>query len=149
MTPFKFAFDRIGGTKRQFLLRASDGSTAIRHGGRSIQPLLNAPRNTHDGLLQTLTKVEKLEEALRKPETFAAASEALRCLIDTIVVTSGAKRGKVTVSLRGDLAAFMHLAEDGLPSSANRSGGGVMGSLVAGTRNCLDLLLMVGTSVSH
>lgn len=31
MTPFEVVFDRIGGTKGQFLLRSSDGSTALRH----------------------------------------------------------------------------------------------------------------------
>ncbi|TAL07264.1 MAG: 2'-5' RNA ligase [Chloroflexota bacterium] len=30
MTPFEVVFDRIGGTKGQFLLRSSDGSTALR-----------------------------------------------------------------------------------------------------------------------
>ena len=30
MTPFEIVFDRIGGTKGQFLLRSSDGSTALR-----------------------------------------------------------------------------------------------------------------------
>jgi 2'-5' RNA ligase len=31
MPPFEVVFDRIGGTRGQFLLRASDGSVALRH----------------------------------------------------------------------------------------------------------------------
>jgi hypothetical protein len=53
----------------------------------------------------------------------------------------GARRGEVRLELRGDLAAFMHLTEDGGAASNNKTavlqagnGGsrGVMGSLVAG-----------------
>ena len=39
-----------------------------------------------------------------------AATEALRALIDAILVFPGDRRGEMTVSLRGDLAAFLHAA---------------------------------------
>ena len=47
-------------------------------------------------------KVEALEEALRDPATAMAATEALRGLIDAILVYPGEKRGEVSVQLRGD-----------------------------------------------
>jgi hypothetical protein len=58
-------------------------------------------------------KVEALEQALSDPAMAAAAIEALRSLIDAILVHPGARRGEVRIELRGDLAAFMHLTEDG------------------------------------
>ena len=100
-------------------------------------------------------KVEMLEEALRDPATMAAAAEALRTLIDAILVFPGEKRGKVNIELRGDLAAFLRLGEAAASGGAGaalaggqkldsgtaiplvgngRSGSsmGVLGSLVAG-----------------
>ena len=38
--PFEVAFDRIGGTKGQFLLRASDGSPALRHFRQTLSTAL-------------------------------------------------------------------------------------------------------------
>ena len=95
-------------------------------------------------------KIEVLEEALRDPSAAAAATEALRTLIDAILVYPGERRGEVTRELRGDLAAFLHLAEPAAGADARtaalRMGNGrslgVMGSLVAGARNHLDLLLV-------
>ncbi len=55
-------------------------------------------------------RVEVLEAALRDPATAAAA---LRGLIDAILVSPGERRGEVTVQLRGDLAAFLHLGAAG------------------------------------
>ena len=92
-------------------------------------------------------KVEALEEALRDPATAMAATEALRGLIDAILIYPGEKRGEVDVQLRGDLAAFLHLggpaaggAENGAADSKTavlRLGNGrsheVLGTLVAGT----------------
>jgi DNA invertase Pin-like site-specific DNA recombinase len=111
-------------------------------------------------------KVEALEVALQDPSTAAAAATALRGLIEAILIFPGAKRGELTVELRGDLAAFLHLgtaasAQTSTSRSANgpttpqrqtavpcvgngRSvlGGEVLGSLDAGTRRQLDLLLV-------
>jgi len=46
---------------------------------------------------------------LHDPVVSAAAVEALRSLIDAIVVHPGERRGEVRVELRGDLMAFLHL----------------------------------------
>ncbi len=40
-----------------------------------------------------------------------AATEALRSLIEAILIYPGERRGEVSISLRGDLAAFLHAAE--------------------------------------
>jgi site-specific DNA recombinase len=83
-------------------------------------------------------KVEMLEKALQDPATASAAGEALRGLIDAIVVFPGAKRGEVMIELRGDLAAFMHVEDEGastrtaVPRVGNGRSVEVMGSLVAG-----------------
>lgn len=107
-------------------------------------------------------RVEALEASLADPATAMAATEALRALVDAILVFPGERRGEVTVSLRGDLAAFLHAAETpesgkgpdndaGTPNGKKavalvgngRSGFGreVLGSLDAGTRKHLNLLL--------
>jgi DNA invertase Pin-like site-specific DNA recombinase len=65
-------------------------------------------------------QVETLEAALADAATALAATEALRVLIDAILVHPGERRGEVTLSLRGDLAAFLRVAE-----AARRRGGGV------------------------
>ena len=49
-------------------------------------------------------KVKALEDALQDSRTASAAAEALRSLIDAILVYPGDKRGEVTIDLRGDLA---------------------------------------------
>jgi site-specific DNA recombinase len=64
-------------------------------------------------------KVEALEAALQEPATAAAAAEALRGLIDAILVYPGERRGEVSVHLRGDLAAVMHLGEAGAAGAPN------------------------------
>ncbi|WP_137176247.1 recombinase family protein [Roseomonas sp. AR75] len=90
-------------------------------------------------------RVEALEEALKDPATMLAASEALRTLIDAILIHPRERRGEVSMSLRGDLAALLHAAEaeqgangkTAVPRVENgRSGVGreVMGTLDAGTR---------------
>lgn len=40
MPPFEIVFDRIGGTRGQFLLRASDGSIALRHFRQTLSTAL-------------------------------------------------------------------------------------------------------------
>jgi site-specific DNA recombinase len=91
-------------------------------------------------------KVAALETALQDPAAASAAAEALRTLIDAILVYPGEQRGEVSVELRGDLAAFLYLAEPapdgaagGTPNSrtavaqvGNGRSAGSMGSLVAG-----------------
>ena len=89
--------------------------------------------------------VEELEKFLRDPATFAAGAEALRSLIDAVLIYPEEGRGKMRIELRGDLAAFMRLADGSehrkapLPAavavgrSGNGRSAGVMGTLVAGT----------------
>ena len=49
---------------------------------------------------------------MHDPTVSAAAVEALRSLIDAIVVDPGERRGEVSLELPGDLAALLHLADD-------------------------------------
>ena len=46
-------------------------------------------------------------EALADPTTVGMATEALRALINAILVFPGERRGEVSVTLRGHLAAFL------------------------------------------
>ena len=92
-------------------------------------------------------QIEDLETALTDPATAEAASAAIRSPIDAIVMFPGERRGELRLELRGDLAAFLHLgdAETPAPSANLRGGSGrlgeVLGSVIAGIRNHLDLLL--------
>lgn len=75
------------------------------------------------------------------------AADALRSLIDAILVHPGERRGEVSLSLRGDLAAFLEMAEVGAAgrdrlalngntsviARDNRGLREIMGSLDAGT----------------
>jgi len=104
-------------------------------------------------------RVQALEEALTDPETAMAATEALRTLIDAILIFPGERRGEVEISLRGDLAAFLRASEattaagsgDVLRAQSGKTPvtrwsygrfGEVLGSLDAGKRKHLDLLLV-------
>ena len=93
--------------------------------------------------------MEALEEALHEPEMLIGVVEVLRLLIDAIQVFPGERLGEVHVSLRGDLAAFLHLAEaeegravglgqnDKTPGATRgvRGLGLIMATWDAGTRN--------------
>jgi len=59
-------------------------------------------------------------EALTDPETTLAATEALRVLINAIVVFPGERRGEVSVTLRGDLAAFLRADAAVLSAPCNK-----------------------------
>jgi hypothetical protein len=90
-------------------------------------------------------RVEALEEALSHPETAGPATEALRALVNAILVFPGERRGEVSVTLRGDLAAFLHADEAERARGAgdkkaallgeNGCSWEVLGTLDAGTRN--------------
>jgi site-specific DNA recombinase len=96
------------------------------------------PPALHPNLAQVYRqKVERLERALHDPLVNAAAVEALRSLIDAVLVYPRERRGEVLMELRGDLAAFLHLREGPLGMNAGPGEGSsgshrVMGSLVAG-----------------
>jgi site-specific DNA recombinase len=95
------------------------------------------------------SKVERLAEALNAPSTAAEAGEIIRGLIDRIVLTS--LEGVLQAELFGDLAAIMAMAE--APARANKRPGppaeepGLL-SVVAGARNCLDLLLSASINLA-
>jgi site-specific DNA recombinase len=92
----------------------------------------------HPNLAQVYRdKVARLEAALADPVIASEATEALRSVIDAIVIYPGERRGEVRIELRGDLAAFLRMEE----RRRNVGSGEVVGSLVAGARNHLDLLL--------
>jgi site-specific DNA recombinase len=80
-------------------------------------------------------KVTALAEALEHPETRTEASEALRGLIDAIVLTPD--QGELQIELRGNLAAMLGAAQN-----AKRSPEGDLSlqiAMVAGARNPLNL----------
>ena len=78
-------------------------------------------------------KVERLTEALADPRDRDQAAEAIRGLIERIVVTPGAKRGELHAALHGDLGTIIEWA-----GSVSRKGAtdtprrGVWVSVVAG-----------------
>lgn len=63
-------------------------------------------------------RVERLEAALEDPETAMAATKALRGLINAILIFPEERRGEVSVSPRGDLAAFLQMGEEAGGSGA-------------------------------
>ena len=80
-------------------------------------------------------KVINLAEALNEENTRLEAAECIRELIEEIRLVP--ENGKLRVELYGELAALINLA-NGHPRS---TGTGVQVTLVAGTRNRLDLQL--------
>ena len=84
-------------------------------------------------------RVETLEAALQDPEGAAAAAQALRSLIDSVVFYPEEGRGKYRLELRGDLAAFLYLTDGDTQKARAISGAGLFcsgstDSLVAGAR---------------
>ena len=55
-------------------------------------------------------KVERLAEALADPRDRDEAAEAIRGLIERIVLTPGAKRGEMDAALHGDLGTILEWA---------------------------------------
>ncbi len=92
-------------------------------------------------------KVERLAEALRDSRERDEAAEAVRGLIERVVLTPGAKRGEMDATLHGDLGAILEWTAKGhrknetdTPSSemsvsaVARGGGGGGGRFPARTR---------------
>ena len=86
-------------------------------------------------------KVEELHEAL-KAEDAGPARELVRGLVEAIVLTP--ENGRLKVEVRGELAAILRLS--GLAHEKAPAGGPELLAeqikVVAGARNCLDLLLV-------
>ena len=87
-------------------------------------------------------KVANLGEALNEERTRAEAAEAIRELIEEVRLVP--KDGNLKIELYGELAALINLANE-YPRS---KGTGVQVTLVAGTRNRLDLQLRLLTTVA-
>jgi site-specific DNA recombinase len=87
-------------------------------------------------------KVENLDKALNEETTRAEASRALRALIDEIRLVPENRR--LEIELACDLAGILALTSDS-KKPASVGGGLQQVTLVAGTRNCLDLLLLANT----
>jgi site-specific DNA recombinase len=76
-------------------------------------------------------KVERLAEALRRPQERDEAAEAIRGLIERISLTPGAKRGEIAATLHGELGTILEWTAQ----KQNTPGGfasGVSVSVVAG-----------------
>ncbi|MGO8868334.1 MAG: recombinase family protein [Alphaproteobacteria bacterium] len=79
-------------------------------------------------------KVERLAEALRRPQECDEAAEAIRALIERITLTPGPRRGEIAATLHGDLGTILEWTAQ----KANTPGTGAPGvsvSVVAGERN--------------
>jgi site-specific DNA recombinase len=84
------------------------------------------------------TKVTELAKALQEPDIRSEATEALRGLVDAIVLTPGQDGETLQIELRGNLAAMLGATVQAKrsPESDDLS---LQVSLVAGARNHLNL----------
>jgi len=112
--------------------------------------LAEAPADTPDMLPSAsqlyAKKVAHLTEALNRPEDRAEAAQALRGLIDRIVLRPGSKRGQIDAMLYGELGTVLSWTAAQRDKGAKtktptaEAAAGVSVSVVAGTRNHLKLL---------
>ena len=78
-------------------------------------------------------KVERLAEALADPRDRDEAADAIRGLIERIVLTPGEKRGQMDAALHGDLGTILEWAGNGRGKGATHTpGSGMSVSVVAG-----------------
>ena len=75
-------------------------------------------------------KVERLAEALQRPQERDEAAGAIRA-IDHITLTPGLKRGKIAATLHGDLGTILEWTAQ-KATTPGREGSGVSASVVAG-----------------
>ena len=85
-------------------------------------------------------KVERLAEALNHPAERDEAADAIRGLVERVVLTPGANRGEVNAALHGEFGTMLEWTGNGASAqNATTPTGGpagvVMRSVVAGTRN--------------
>ena len=117
--------------------------TALENRKAELAALLaDAPEDKPDLLPTASTiyakKVAKLTQALNRPAERQEAAEALRMLIEKIVLTPGQKRGEIDATLYGELGQILAWTERqalGRASKTNTPGGassGVLVSVVAG-----------------
>ena len=81
-------------------------------------------------------KVERLAEALKRPDERAEAADAIRGLIERIVLTPGEKWGEVHATLHGDLATIVEWSGNGGGKGGTGTpGSGLSVSAKTGTRS--------------
>ena len=86
-------------------------------------------------------KVERLAEALNRPEDRDEAADAIRGLIERVTLSPGARRGEVHVMLQGEFGAILEWlgarerkeARNDDSPGACAAGLGVSSKMVAGT----------------
>jgi site-specific DNA recombinase len=79
-------------------------------------------------------KVERLAEALRRPQERDEAAEAIRALIERITLTPGPKRGEIAATLHGELGAILEwTARTAQTNKPGACAPGMSVSVVAGT----------------
>ena len=76
-------------------------------------------------------KVERLAEALQRPQERDEAAEAIRAHIEHITLTPGPKRGEILARLHGDLAKILEWAVQ-KQNTPGAFASGVSVSVVAG-----------------
>ena len=85
-------------------------------------------------------KVERLAEALNRPEDRDEAADAIRSLIERVTLTPGTKRGEVNITLHGEFGAILQW----LGASASRRNDDIPGSCEAGTLG-MSVKMVAGT----
>ena len=87
--------------------------------------LTDAPDDKPDLLPRAATiyakKVEKLARALNRPAERQEAAEALRMLIEKIVLTPGPDRGVIDATLHGELGQILAWTERQAPEKATKT----------------------------
>lgn len=77
--------------------------------------LAQAPATTldsHPNISETYRRrIERLTEALSHPDDALEAADAIREVIDRIVITPGSKRGETHITLQGDLSTILEWIE--------------------------------------
>ena len=68
------------------------------------------------------TKIQRLEDALARPDDAREAAEAMRALIEKIVLTPRAKRSEVKADLHGGLTTILALTSGQKPRPALNNG---------------------------
>src|SRR5262245_46454044 len=143
--------DRIGTRIKKLLNLMLDDEIAVNEGKAEIKALDarrkelqaqletadEAPPLLHPGMADLYRqKVTTLAQALEQPDTRTEATEALRGLIDAIILTPA--DGKLRIELKGNLAAMLSAATNAKrsPETGDLS---LQVEMVAGARNHLDL----------
>ena len=105
----------------------------------------SSPVRLHPNLADIYqSKIEKLREALNREGSRPEAANILRSLIEEIRLVP--KDGKLHVHLVGHLAQLLALGQNKQPGLRET---GLQVTLVAGSRNCLKLLLEAQLLTAH